>query len=530
MIPALAFSLALAAATTTTARPEDAAARTIRPEAIRAHVRLLADDLLEGRGTGTRGYDLAAQYLAGRFEALGLEPAGVDGFFQPVRYRSAVIVPDRSSVRISGPNGDETLTWGTDYYAVGDVREAASTVNAPIVFVRHGIVAPDFGIDDYKGIDVRGKVVAFITGAPNTLPTAERGHYSSTRLKLDEAAARGAVAALHLREAATEQISPFARALRQATQPSMAWLDRDGFPNGRKTDIRIVAVLSEAGSRKLLGGAAPDQAAALPVSLVSRIESTHSDVTSSNVIARLPGSDPKLRDEIVVYTAHVDHLGVGEPVNGDAIYNGATDNAGSVAALIEVARAFASLPKPPRRSLLFIGVAGEEKGLLGSDYFVEYPTVPRERMVANVNMDGTNLLFEFKNVIDIGGDHSTMGSAVTRAAARLGVEVTPDPTPEQMFFIRSDHYSFVRRGIPALFPMIGTKAVDPKLDGAQLRADRYRLRYHLPNDDFNQPLDWNAGAKAARYAFLLGYFTAQGDARPTWNDGDFFGKTFGAKK
>ena len=244
------------------------------------------------------------------------------------------------------------------------------------------------------------------------------------------------------------------------------------------------------------------------------------------MVALAPGSDPVLRDEYVVYTAHLDHLGIGTPVDGDSIYNGVTDNAGSIAMLIEAARAFSKLEPRPRRSIVFVAVTGEERGLLGSDYFAANPTVPRSRIVANLNMDGSNLLFDFLDIVDIGGEHSTLGAVFLRAAARLGVEAVSDPTPEQNFFVRSDHYSFVRRGIPALFPMTGTRAVDPEVDGAELQSERFRNRYHLPTDDLSRPLDFDAGAKTARFFFVLGYLTAQDEDRPRWHDGDFFGETF----
>ena len=195
--------------------------------------------------------------------------------------------------------------------------------------------------------------------------------------------------------------------------------------------------------------------------------------------------------------------------------------------LIEAARAFTRLEPAQRRSIVFVAVTGEERGLLGSDYYAANPTVPGPQIVADLNMDGSNLLFDFLDVVDIGGEHSTLGDVFERAAARLGVEAVADPTPEQNFFVRSDHYSFVRRGIPALFPMTGTRAVDPAIDGAQMQADRFANRYHLPSDDLSRALDFNAGAKTAKFFFLLGYIASQDDDPPRWHEGDFFGETFG---
>jgi hypothetical protein len=512
--------------------PESAAMAAIRAEAIGAHVKFLADDLLEGRGTGTRGYELAAKYVAAQFEAMGLEPAGINHtFFQPIRFRSVVVVPAQTSLRFIRNGNEETLTYGQDYYAMGDFGEPESSLSGQVVYVGQGVTAPDFGIDDYARIDVRGKVVAFLPGAPERLPSAERAHFGNARTKRENAAARGAIGAIVLWDAGSEKVSPYTARLRQSSLPAMSWLDQNGSPNGGRNGVRPVAVLSETGTRKLFGGTlAPEKPIGLEVSLSMHTTSSHTEVTSPNVMGMVRGSDPRLREEYVVYTAHLDHLGIEEPVNGDRIYNGATDNAGGDAALIEIARAFTRLRERPRRSVIFVALTGEEKGLLGSDYFAEYPTVPRAKIVANVNMDGVNLLFDFRNIVDIGGDHSSLGGVFKRAAEKMDVDVVPDPVPEQQFFVRSDQYSFVRRGIPALFPRTGTKAVNPQIDGAKMEADRFRFRYHLPSDDLNHPLDFEAGAKTARFNFLLGYIIAQDDQRPHWNDGDFFGKTFGGNR
>ncbi len=514
------------------AGPEEEGMRAIRREAIAAHVKFLADDLLEGRGTGTRGYDIAAKYVAAQFEALGLDPAGVKGtFFQPIRFRSVTVVPESTSLKLTSNGNEEAFVWGQDYFAAGDPRQVESSVVGQLVFVGQGVVAPDYGLDDYKGIDVRGKVVAYLAGAPGKLPPAERAHFGNARTKLETASSRGAIGAIRVWDAEGEKVSPFSRGLLQSGLPAMAWLDENNFPNGRHSEIRTLAVLSEAGTKKLFGSSLPlaGDSTNLSKSISIRTTARHSEVQSSNVAAVLRGVDPELQNEYVVYTAHLDHLGIGPAVNGDSIYNGATDNAGSVAALIEIARAFIQLEPGQRRSILFLAVTGEEKGLLGSEYFVEHPTVPRAQMVADINMDGLNLLFDFRNIVDIGGDHSTLGTVFRRAAERIEVGVVPDPAPEQQFFVRSDQYSFVKRGIPALFPRTGTRAMNPEVDGAKMEADRMRFRYHLPNDDLNQPLDFLAGANTARFNFLLGYFISEEDARPRWNDGDFFGKTFGAK-
>ncbi len=510
--------------------PEDDALRAIRPEAIQAHVTFLADDLLEGRGTGTRGHEIAAKYVAAQFQAMGLKPAGENGtFFQPIPFRSAVIVPGETSFKFTREGKEETLDYGEDYFGVADLRKAVLTLSGQIVYVGHGVTAPEFGVDDYKDVDVRGKVVASVRTPDPRLPTAEGAHFAALETRLETAAAHGAIGAIEIRDPQSDKVQPYARALRQSVLPAMAWIGANGYPRGRRDEIQWLATLSQAGTKKLFTGFLPDKSVILPVSISVTISSRISDVTSPNVIAVLSGSDPTLSKEYVVYTAHTDHLGIGVPVNGKSIYNGAYDNASGTAVLIEVARAFTRLPTPPRRSVIFLAPTAEEKGLLGSDYFAEYPTVPRSQIVANVNMDSQNLQFDFRDVQVIGAEHSSLGADAVRAADKLGLEVSPDLQPEQAFFRRSDQYSFVKRGIPSVFLRRGGKAVDPKIDGLKLVNEWYATIYHSPSDDLSQPLNWEAGAKCAKFSFLLGYTIAQDDARPKWNDGDFFGKTFGSK-
>jgi Zn-dependent M28 family amino/carboxypeptidase len=250
---------------------------------------------------------------------------------------------------------------------------------------------------------------------------------------------------------------------------------------------------------------------------------------SPNVVARLRGSDPRLREEYVVYTAHSDHLGMGEFIDGDNIYNGAVDNASGTAALLEIARAYSQMEPPPRRSILFAAVTGEEAGLIGSDYFAHSPTVPKHAMVADINMDGAALSWPLEDVLARGEEHSTLGVQVREAAERLKLAVAHDPFPEQVFFIRSDQYSFVRQGIPAVGSNPGLKSSDPKIQPKELVLQWISTVYHTPKDDMNQRIDFDATAKFSRFNFLLGYLIAQETERPAWHPGDFFGEKYGKK-
>lgn len=520
--------------------PEEAMAQ-IHPEAIRAHMNFLADDLLEGRGTATRGQDLAARYIATEFESLGLEPAGTNhSYYQSVPLRRIEIQAQQSSMALIRNGTEEQLQFGKDYVMGGDsVREDAS-VRAAVEFVGFGVSAPALGYDDYAGIDVRGKIVVMLYGAPPRFASAERAHYSSGVIKAEQATTHGAVGMITLWVGELATRLPFPKFVDNIEAPQYRWLDTRGTPNDSSPQLRGRAFLSGECARRLFdaspktldqviadGNAAEPQSFDLPLEIDIHTFTRHTAVSSPNIAALLRGSDPQLRDQYVIYTAHSDHMGIGKAVNGDAIYNGALDNASGVAALIEVARAFTRLARPPRRSILFVAVTGEEAGLIGSDYYAHNPTVDRQKLVANINMDGISLLYDFKDVVALGEEHSSLGKLVRRAAARLDLEVTPDPTPEEVFFIRSDQYSFVRQGVPSIFVSEGFKARKPGVDGKKMTLDWEAKLYHTPKDDMSQPLDFGAAVRCTRLQFLIGYLTAQDDQRPAWNPGDFFGKVFG---
>jgi Zn-dependent M28 family amino/carboxypeptidase len=275
--------------------------------------------------------------------------------------------------------------------------------------------------------------------------------------------------------------------------------------------------------------ASKPQSFELPVTARLHNVSIHKAITSPNVVAVLPGSDPKLSQEYVVYSAHVDHLGIGKPINGDSIYNGAADDASGTAALLVIAEAFKSLPHPPARSILFLAVTAEEKGLLGSDYFAHFPTVPMQNIVTDINMDGASIFYKFKDIVPMGAPDSTLDAVAQRNAARLGLKVSPDPEPEQHYFIRADQYSFVRQGVPSIFLSEGEEAKDPNVDGKKISEQWIATRYHAPSDDMNQPMDLDASVQFMQIAFLLGYDVAQDPQRPQWKPGDFFGENFGHK-
>ncbi len=523
----------------------DTAAKVIRPEVIRAHMRFLSDGLLQGRAPGTAGYDIAAAYVATQMESMGLKPAGVNGtWFQQVPLRKFSIVPEKSSLELLRDGKAETLIFNTDYVAVGDPINAETMLEAPLVFVGYGITAPEMGHDDYAGIDVKRKAILMLDGAPESFPSVQRAYYSSFDNKARDAVAHGAVGMFAMLTPEAQKRMPWAVFQWIFSGPMMSWLEADGNPHNNLPQMRGGAFLSGRGAKLLFAGAPKplEQVFAnvragrfdhfdLPVRARLRRISQQGTFQSPNIIGVLPGSDPKLRDEYVVFSAHLDHLGVCPPLDGDDICHGAIDNASGTAAVLEIARAFASLPQPPRRSILFVFVTGEEKGSLGSDYFANNPTVAPEAMVANINIDEPpGFLFPLKDVVVLGGDESTLGQDAEEAARSMGLEATPDPMPEEVFFIRSDQYSFVRRGVPAIFLFQGFTSFDPKLNGGEIFKKWLATRYHKPSDNIDQPVDFESGARAIQLNFLLGYRVAQQTQRPRWTAGSFLGLKFAAER
>lgn len=521
----------------------DASMVGIQAEGIRAGMRFLADDLLEGRGTGTRGHEIAAKYMATQFEEIGLKPAGDNGtYFQEVPLRKGQVDEAKTSLTLVRGGQEEKLVFREDYVAVADADRTETRVEAPVVFVGDGVTAPELGYDDYKGIDAKGKIVAMVFQAPD-FETSLKAHYSSFEVKGANAVAHGAVGLVVLDDPVLEQIYPFKKIARDLAFPQFHWLDKQGKPNDYWPQLKGHATLNLEVAKKFFEGSghtAEEVFAAIkagrPTSFATpwtakiHNESKLEDVKSPNVVAKLEGSDPALKNECVVYSAHLDHVGIGEAENGDNIYNGALDNASGSAILLELARAFRRMNPAPRRSILFVSVTGEEAGLLGSDYYAHYPTVAKESMVANLNMDEDDMLWPLEDIIAFGAEHSTLQRVMEAAAKRMNLSLSPDPMPEEVVFIRSDQYSFVKQGVPAVFPVAGFKSSDPKIKPREIFKNWEATRYHHPNDDMNQPgLLFEEATKYARFMFLCGYLVANEQQRPAWNKGDFFGEHYGKK-
>jgi Zn-dependent M28 family amino/carboxypeptidase len=520
-------------------RPEVAAVmEKINPDSIHTVMSILASDSFEGRQPGTRGFAMASDYVQHKMKAMGLLPGMDSGsFVQPVLLKKGKVTIANSSLHL----GDESLVYGQDFLFRPCFYQPVSAVTAPLVFVGYGVYAPELHYDDYGKTDVKGCIVVILDAAPAIFPSNERAYFSSTATKYAEAVKRGAVGVINLPATATHDV--WEAMVKRADQGVYRWADTNGTLQPDFPELKVIATLNAARATNLFkssGHDLPDiagkakagqpQSFRLGKQASMQVTTTLSDVHTSNLIGVIPGSSPLLKDQYVVYVAHLDHFGIGAPVKGDSIYNGAHDNASGVALLLEIARTFRSLPSPPKRSVIIAIVTGEELGLLGSDYFIHHSTVPRKDIVANLTLD---MPFFFHPVLDIvpyGIDHSTLSRQTEAAAAYLGLDIGPDPFPEQTIFIRSDHYSFIRQGIPALFIKSGFKTVPFDLFHGR-RSDLHwrNATYHTPQDDMSQTFNFNAAATHVKLNFLIGLLVCEDTDRPAWNKGDFFGGRFGGQ-
>jgi Zn-dependent M28 family amino/carboxypeptidase len=485
------------------------------------HVTALADDSMRGRETGSPEHRESAEYVASVFQRAGLEPAGTHGWFQPVRFRVRRINEPRSSLALVRGGKAERLGFGTD--ATINLRgSAAGTVDAPLVFIGYGLVSPEHGYDDLKGLSLKGKVAVVLAGAAP-------GGISGPALAAARAAAAealGAAGAIGVLTVASPHADiPWNRYALARLHPQMRFATDSAPASGHAA---ITVVLNHERAELLFAGAPQPYAAVqaladsgarlprfeLPVRLRATVAVDESEAVSDNVVGRLPGADPAVASEYVALTAHLDHLGVGQPQGGDSIYNGAMDNASGIATLLEAATSLGRRQANPRRSLLFVAVTAEEKGLLGSDWFAEHPTVPEgSRIVANLNTDMFLPLNPLRQLLVNGLEESDLADDVRRAAAKAGIEVITDPEPERNAFVRSDQFSFIRRGIPALSLKGGFTLGTPEHE----RILRWRQkRYHGVEDEVTQPVDRQAAAAFNRLYPEVILEVANRATRPAW--------------
>ena len=522
----------------TYARAPETQAAAFSGTRIRAHVEFLADDLLEGREAGTRGYDLAARYVTSQLKALGLEPAGDEGsFLQTIRFRRAELVEGRLIQHRPG-QADRPLPVPEAAIVGASARAAQVEASGQLVFVGYGVTAPGLRHDDYAGLDVRGKIAVMLHGGPPTFASEQRAHFSSAHHKLPNAADHGAAGAILILSPESLNSYAWSQVAERHNEASLTWVGPDGEARVIEPRLQALATVSPEGAAMLFEGAPQALDAVfgqaistspkgfeLPSSISIRALSRHGEITSPNVIGRLRGADPALAASSVVLTAHLDHAGL-RSGSGDTIQNGAYDNATGSAILLEVARAFAAAT-PPSRSVVFAFVTAEEKGLLGSEYLARHPPAAVGRIVANVNLDMPLLLTASADVVAWGAENSTLEGAVQKAVAAVGLRLSPDPMPQENLFVRSDQYSFVRTGVPSVYLAPGFTARDPKVNGAELVGQFLRRHYHQPSDDLSLPMDLDAAARFAHVNFLIAQDVAQNPVAPSWKPGNFFGSTFG---
>ncbi len=511
------YALPLLAATPALAQqlPADQAA-------LKAHVQFLASDAMKGRDTGSPELTIAEQYVAAQMLAAGLKPAGANGsWLQPVplvAFKSA----DHGSLSLKRGGVETSLEWGKDYVARAVPSNPKVAVSGPVVFVGYG------SDPEYKGLNVKGAIVAVLRDSPHGEPSDVRAHLGQPGEQARTAAAHGAVGVILLEGNARHAIFPFAASLPYAQSEAMTWA---GSEEG--AGAPPFAYLGFDGAAKLFAGSkikwdqvlAADKAdKKLPVGPLGVIATGTANtalrtLSANNVVGVLEGTDKN--DEYVVLSAHLDHVGVGEPdATGDKIYNGAMDNAVGTASMLEVAKRFQASGKAPRRSMLFVAVTAEEKGLVGSEYFAAHPTVPVGSIVADVNLDMPILTYRFEDLVAYGADRSSVGKLVEQAAAAEGVKLVPDPEPEQAYFVRSDHYSFVKAGIPAVSLDLG-----PGGPGAAAAKDFVDKHYHQPSDEVGL-IDWAQGLRFVSLNYAIARAIADADDKPVWNKGDFFGTLF----
>ncbi len=511
---------------------------------VQAHVTFLADDLLEGRRAGTRGFDLAARYVATEFLKLGLKPGGPNGsFWQPVQLRETTRDFQASKFIIQTPNKpDLALEPVSEFLIAPALGSESADVSGPAVFVGYGVHAPDQGYSDLEGIDLKGKIAVVLFGAPAKLPGTARAHFSDRDTKATELARRGAIGLITVKTPAEEARNPWVNLVASSRFAPASLLGPDGKLVDIVPEIRVGGSTSPGATAKLFAVSpkpfadlvaaaerSEPQHVALGISLTLSARAKEASLATQNVLGILPGSDPALANDYIVVTSHLDHLGIGAAVNGDTIYNGAIDNAIGVASLIAAANYLVEQGVKPRRPILFAAVTAEEKGLLGARHLSRNPPAGGT-FAANLNVDAGAFFAPLRAVIGMGKEHTTLGKTFESVATGLNWTIRPDPRPEDRRFVRSDQYSFVREGVPALRVLAAAESTDTAINLTEIDRIFWRDRYHKPSDDLQQSIHYES---AGAFAVLLAEVTRQvADSAqpPAWLPGDFFGARFGRGK
>jgi Zn-dependent M28 family amino/carboxypeptidase len=517
--------------------PPDVAAAMegISPDRIRAHIQFLADDLLEGRGTGTRGGDIAAHYIATQFALYGLKPAGDDGgYLQRVDFTGVQTEDGTTASLVPARGSPEDLTRGTDYVVGNQTQTDSVDIDAPIVFAGYGIEAPEYRWDDFKGVDVRGKVILVIVNEPpSTDPKFFAGetmtYYGRWTYKFEEAARKGAIGALIIHR--TELASYGWSVVQSSWSNEQVYLANDKDPKleaaawipwdvARRifadSGLKLDDMVALAGTRKF-------KARELPVRFKAHIESHVRKFVSYNVVAMLPGTDPGPPTQAVMYTAHYDHLGIDPKLPGDKIYNGFVDNGTGCGMLLELARAFSRSAARPPHPVLFASVTAEEKGLLGSGYLGKHSPIPPSEIALDLNYDAIEPLGAPEGVSVTGANRTTFYSVVQKTAQAFGYEIQPDSEPGAGHYYRSDHFSMARVGVPAFSIDTSTKfRGHPPEWGKAKREDYTAHRYHQPSDEYSPDMDFSSNSELSKFGFALGWQALTAPQTVNWLPGDEF--------
>jgi Zn-dependent M28 family amino/carboxypeptidase len=493
------------------------------------HIKVLASDECQGRLTGSPGYQRAADYVAGEFQRFGLVPAGDHGYLQRVDFEVQTVVPEQSRVTLTTAAAKHALRIGDDLILSPGAMQRPK-VDAPLVFAGYGLHLPEAGYDDFSGLRIKGAIVVYLTGGPSTLTGPQRAHAYAEALPryLEKSGAVGMIAIT----APKNREVPWAREKAASVQPGMLLSD---VALRKYHGPMFAARFNETVADQLFAGSGhpfaqlTDLADAhqplphfpLPGTLAAKVVTQRTVVSANNVVAELPGSDATLTQEAIVLSAHLDHLGTGVPDGGNGIFHGAMDDASGVASMLEVARAMHEAGQRPRRSVLFVAVTGEEKGLLGSRFFASHPTRHAGHLVADINMDMFLPLFPLRHLVGYGADESSLGEDVRAIGSTTGVKLVADRQPDHLIFVRSDQYNFVRRGVPSLMLTFAPEPGTPEEDTVR---GWYTTRYHAQADDLSQPIDLSAAD--AYDAFLLQLITRVADAAtaPVWHKDSFFAR------
>jgi len=515
----------------------------VDPERIRAHVRFLASDLLEGRGTGQRGGDIAAEYMATQFALYGLKPAGDNGTFMQKVPLEGIATQDDSTLTLLPKNAAPIrLNYRADFVAMDDTGKQRADIDAGMVWMGYGIDAPEYNWNDYKDVDVKGKVLLMLVNQPpSDDPKFFTGkaltYYGRWTYKYEEAARKGAagVILIHKTDMASYGWSVVRNSwsgerslLRDDPAPKLAlasWIQLDAARKlAQACGLDLDEMIAGAGKR----GFRP---VALPAKTKATILSKVRDFDSNNVLAKLPGSDARLSDEAVMFTAHYDHLGIVPGMIGDNIYNGAQDNATGCGILLELARALAGAKQPPNRSLYFAAVTAEEQGLLGSEYLGKHPPVPTKDISLALNYDDVPPLGVPEEVNVSGAERTTFYPAVERTARQFGLAIVPDGLPGAGHYYRSDHFSLARAGVPAFSIDEGDKFRGHDREWGTEQAEEFVTKhYHQPSDEYRPSMDFRGDAVMARFGIALAWEAANQTALVEWREGDEFARVRAASQ